>query len=304
MALRLNTYRVYLAFRITMITACTVSKGHDQYIHYLTKSIARNAPLVEKIIIASYSDPVAKSWTVGNLHCEQFPIAMGEAGKLYQHPYALQMCIEKVDTDLVWCTDPDVLFAPGIDYIYLQLHRLYNFVGCAHHNATCQAFDFFPTVINLLFSKSDIPDQDFVIKYIGKDNMLLSDSLLAEQRIVPSWLRNEALKKMVIPVEFPLQKFYLVPGYTTMYHDYPNIENPNALFDIGTLLYQWCYDTGRTWASFRTIDCFRYMSQYVITSDRTKVKMDDQLIIFHQSDSTRTGIDGLYKKHLTELDLL
>jgi hypothetical protein len=218
-----------------MITACTVCiPGMEDLVELLIKSISANSSLISKILVAHYVIDKAsftpKIFRLNNIEIEHFDACLD--GPLYSHALGLHECIDRVETDYILLTDPDLIFQlKNFDQFYFDLYHKYklNIIGISHFNSTQQAYNAFPTVINCLVRKDTLPDKRFLINRLKIRPYLFGKEV--DEDNYPSMNGKYLLQSPILEHrgKFP---------------------RPLAIFDVGCNLFLWNKEKNGRWISF------------------------------------------------------
>lgn len=266
-----------------MITVCTVvPKSYEVYEKMLLDSIFKFFKLVSKVLIAA-PIPVGQeeyeiySYKEKGIEIYKFGVPCPtELG----HPLGLHACIDKVNTDYILFTDPDVFYLSSVDETYLDFKNKYNldYVGCSHHSSLSNAYSFFPYVMSSLVKKFDLPSADWMKGYIRHRSLYAEDINLDNDH-------NLTL----------FDGKYLMPGpIPEFYKKLPNVI-PRVLFDTNNSLCLYSIEKDWKWLAFQTYDCHFYSTKYYKTMGlKLKGMLPKQDLLWH---SVRSGPDAFQKKY-------
>jgi hypothetical protein len=196
-----------------------------------------------------------------------------------QHAYGLHACIDRSKNDLVFLTDPDILFYNNLDKIYLDLLNTYNLnlIGCSHASSIEMASGYYPNQLNMLLRKSNIPDTNFLNSQLENRGYKISDDLeLTHYKFPGKWL---------------------VPGPIPNYVDL--FPNKQGRFETGCNLYILGKQHNWKWLSFQTTDCVSYSTQYRRCNFKPLPSIEKTKLLYHLNNSlciTREleGLDSNY----------
>ena len=157
---------------------------------------------------------------------------------VYAHATLLHKGLDIAKNDLVMFCDDDVFFMEDVTKIYLDYMDKFNIqmIGVSHYRAfpaldsMDQAFGFFPTVINMLIDKKNLPYKGWMADHI-KVRRWITPELDWDDPDLPS-----------------APDYYLlagpIPGYTQRFY------KPNGIYDVGCNLYLWVQDAGLNYLAF------------------------------------------------------
>ncbi len=157
---------------------------------------------------------------------------------LYGHAYGLHACLARCTRPYVLLTDPDVLYTgERVDERYLDAHKRAVFVGAQHHTASAQAFQNFPTVINLFTARSALPHADFLAGDLRMRPFLAACGVPPYGPPDPwsdtDYQRCDGLWLAQSPIPSRWRAF----------------PKPDGLFDVGCNLWLHAKEQGQTWST-------------------------------------------------------
>ena len=232
------------------------------YLPMLLESITR-LPKVSEVILAKYDcDPFHKEEVKDGRRiitfCTGVNLGKSPAEICASHALNIHAAIDLTTNDLVMTSDGDIFFYPNTDVFYKNLMDKYsiNIIGCSHPAATTQAFTYFPTIINALFRKTELPGENFLIEHLYMSKVLGKGGL-----------------------EGPIPGKYLVP--TEICGKPELFPNPSGHYETGCNLFLWAKEKNWKWLSFQTPDIYNYTTQYFRTNFGLKDKLPRRGLIYH-----------------------
>lgn len=197
------------------------------------------------------------------------------------HALGLHECIDKAQGDYIFFCDPDVIFYNAVDKIYLEFMTKYNlnYIGCAHESADTSPYKFFPTIINSLVRKDQLPDADFLKDYLHY---------------------NPSPRLFIIDYKYYKKapsKYLIIGGIPEMVHKFkiPPEKVRECCFDTGCNLYLWALEKNWRWLSFVTYDSQNYKTSYYRSNFKLNDRIKVQSLFHHQNGRLRTTTDCFQK---------
>lgn len=274
-----------------MITLCTVSPPEPHYDHYcetMLESVFKYFKHISKILIArpvSHEDqehPIEPKVILNEFRhgVEIVKFQFNVRSKEYGHSLGLHACIDRVETDWIFLSDPDVFYMSAVDEFYLNLTHKYslNYVGCSHHSATANAYLYFPYLMSTLVRKDQLPPPEWMQGYLKyRDGIIFMEGLHEDDN------HDLADGKYLIPGPIP-----------EICKKLPNIK-PNSLFDTSNNFCLYSIEKDWKWLSFQTIDCHFYNTKFYRTSPNWKLRerFPPQDLLWH---SVRSGEEEMRQK--------
>jgi len=266
-----------------MITVCTVSKQHDDFLEIYLESIKSKSSLISKVLVCHNSEGEQFHYTqqIGTIEVEHFGYKSGLPDRINEHAFSLHRCLEKCQTDLVLFCDPDIFFyLDNFDEYYLKLMERYNlkFIGVRHYRND-ESYRDFPCVFNLLTKKSYLPPHDWLKGYLRARNYFYlrlgrTDGPIADGKFLACGPIPEFADK------FPYRK---------------------GLFDTGCNLWLWNQENNGRYISFGMEDPRRYVKYpYASNFDLTD-NLGTGRILYHCTKALRgqkvkqNTVDGFKK---------
>lgn len=182
---------------------------------------------------------------------------------------------ECVNPYIIISDDDVIFFKKHFDEMYLKFHQKYNFniIGVSHPRHDNQAYGIFPSVINCLVKKTDLPDREFL-----KDDLFIRKYLRA-------FKTNEGQN----PPPFPCNGMYLTGAPPlSRYAEFPK---PGKLFDIGCNLWLWDKDKKSRSLTFLSQDEHKYNTNcFVSTIDEFDEYIKDETLLMHAQCYSKNNI--------------
>lgn len=267
-----------------MITFCTVvPETYEPYCKIMLDSVFKHFKYISKIYIArpnpnTKQESVISTETKNNIQITKFetPVRSMDFG----HALGLHACINKVDTEYIMLSDPDVFYCSAVDELYISLIKKYTlqYVGCSHHSSTANAYGFFPYLMSTLIKKDDLPPLDWMKGYLKyRDGIIMREGMTNDNH------------------EFANGK-YLLPGPIPKFCEkLPNIKE-RVFFDTGNSLCLYSIEKNWQWLSFQTVDCHFYTTKFYKTSPNLRIRgqFTQQDILWH---SVRSGAENLEREY-------
>lgn len=171
-----------------------------------------------------------------------------------QHAYGLHVGLEHATNEYIMFSDPDVFFYIDTAEFYASMIEKFNlnFIGVCRPASTAHSTRFFPTLINCMVKKSDLPPNDF-----GKE-------------IIPSY-------------DFPTYFFPMDSVPKEIKNLYPN---PDGHYETGTRLYLWAKQQEWRWWAYIAPDCNNYCKSIYRNNFGDKIRFPKEKILYHESLSS------------------
>jgi hypothetical protein len=232
-----------------MITACVVIlPGMEETLDCMLQSLRIKSKKITKVLVAVRTqDVVSKHQKCGHIDVEYFsfwfdrgPTPGGnihKRGTGYSHAVGLHECLNKVTSEFVMLTEPDIVFyKDGFDELYLQAIEEHNLaiVGVTraadprgHEFFLQQAIGGFPTAINCLMRTNSLPGEGYLkgLLKMRPHAAAVNHNEESYERLDGKWLLQS-----------------LIPNFQ---HRFPK---PDGLYPVGCNLYLWYM--GKRWLSF------------------------------------------------------
>lgn len=255
-----------------MISIVTVILNRLQpYLDIFIESIFNRLKHISEIIIVNVEKDQSylNQWFENGINFK----LMGGAQQLFktespvefcsQHAFGLHLGLEHVTNEYVMFSDPDIFFNSDVDEYYLNLmnDKKINFIGICGPAALCHGIMFFPTVLNCLVKKSDLPPNEF-----SQDVCPLKEMLNAKHEL-PAYLHPMVTNLMSkeTTLEFP---------------------NPTGHYETGARLFLWSKQQNWRWMSFQTTDQNNYYKNLYRNNFGFKVKLPKEALLYHESLSS------------------
>ena len=208
-----------------MITACVVSiPSVEDMVEIMIRSLIDKSSLITKVLVFQHNNETTHSTqrdhikTYKNIKIEYFT----GNNHPYNHALGLHECIDRVKTDYLLLTDPDIVYQlDNFDKFYLDLYEKHNLniIGIGHTAPRAQAFQYFPTVTSCLIKKDTLPDVSFLKGQIKRRGYISTTQNLGHD----NFEELDGKYLMQSPIPDLVDKF----------------PNPQGLFDAGCNLWLW-----------------------------------------------------------------
>lgn len=263
-----------------MISLATVvnKQLEETYLPILLESVINGLPTVSEILLSKYDcEPGFYQESVRNgvkiiTFCSD-AVSLGSVcptAICVSHALNLHAAISRASNDLVMICDGDVFFYPGVSEFYKELMDQYgiNIVGVSHPAAITQSMGFMPNVLNLMFRKSEMPNDSFLQEHMYLHSIPFTP---AQDHAIPGK--------------------YLVPGNIVGKPEmYPN---PTGHYETGCNLALWVKEKNLKWLAFQTPDVYNYSTQFYRSNFKFAGKLPRRKLIHHA-----TG--GSIQNHIAE----
>jgi hypothetical protein len=231
----------------------------------LLDSIAKKSPLItEVMLVYSHSfQPLTRQYPF-QVHQEEIIRPPGVFHGFY-HALALHQALDKTTNEYVMFCDCDVFFWSDVAQLYydVMMKNQVHFVGVSHHGAG-EAFKQFPTVINSLVRKSDLPPPHW-----------LQGSLMPRRGL---YVKPEHQEVTGPPLD---GKFLIQCAIPNICNQYPN---PRGHFDVGCNLWYWAKLASWRWVAFQIeADSHNYTTNKQTTHPPMTLALPSQRLIYHKS---------------------
>lgn len=233
-----------------MITLCSVVlEKIKHYEKIFLESIVQSTKLVSEVCLCQNDAPrgLYEEWTEKGIKFRRFGNGEEATGWTCgdQHGLGLNAAMNRATNEVVYCCDPDIFFMSAADEFFYNLKEKYelNAVGCSHHSATELAQTFFPWHGNVMMSKKDLPENDF----------------LKEEGKLPG-------------------RFMMAGLGTSKKEIYPN---PNGNFDTSSGLWLWAHQRNWKWLSFQSINVHEYTTKFCRGTFKFTERLPMQKLIHH-----------------------
>jgi hypothetical protein len=205
-----------------------------EMVELMIKSLVDKSSLISKVLVFQHNNdkpPSQQSFSkfIKNVEVEYF---VGHDYP-YNHALGLHECIDRVETDYLLLTDPDMIYQlDDFDKFYLDLYKKYdlNIIGATHCAPQVQAFQYFPTVMSCLLKRDTLPDKNFLKGKI-KDRPYIT---IADGRGHDNYKELDGKYLIQSPI----------PGLTDKF------PAPEHLYDVGCNLWLWNLERKGRWLSF------------------------------------------------------
>jgi len=275
-----------------MISVATVinKRLEETYLPILLDSIIKGMPSVSEIVLAKYDaepgfvhEEVVEGKKIVRFYSGQ-PKGNLPTEICVSHALNLHAAIDRASNDLVMICDGDVFFYPGVAELYKGLMDQYaiNYIGCSHPAAVTEAFTFFPNVLNVMFRKSEMPDQEFL-----KDHLWMSKTMGI------TWTESDHY----FGIERPLPGKYLLPSNVSNQSEL--FPNPTGHYETGCNVILWAKEKNWKWLSFQTPDVYNYSTQYQRSNFKLTGKIPRQKILYHATSGSieRSEADEKFEQY-------
>jgi len=265
---------IWLLGKNPMISLITVLMDKvAKYFPLFCQSLNNHAKLISEVIICNphFQQSYNKTWKdtlhytmVGSKYTTQrhnFDISQDHAFSLYE-------ALQHTKNDIILVSDLDIFFYTSVDELYVNLMNKYtlNAIGIARNNPNIYSQGFFPSVVNMMCKKSELPSSGWVKKF----NLDFGDNLFSFN--------------------------------TTWRHTRPHFDGmmpKRGHYDTGCLLSLWARENKWKWLSFITHDLHNYTTTPCITETNT-IRLPKSRLLYHQSGSSGPGAFEQYYKAYKE----
>jgi len=259
-----------------MVSLCTVVvKTSMKYFGNFLETATTNLKLVDEIIVCNMDGGNPSEEVFNGIKVITFPGNKevidngqwpGHWKPSLEHAVGLRQAINRSKNDYVLASDNDLFFYSPVDQIYydLSVANDLSFVGVAE-NQLMQAMRCFPTVINMLIRKKDLPSTEDLEEFTGS---------FQESAGAPAFIAGEYLTPVKICSE-----------------EYPQ---PEGRYDTGCFLCLWAKRRNLNWLSFLPHDQHFYPTKYPRSNKPVKVKQNCKLLWHRTAANYRTEWEGAY----------
>jgi hypothetical protein len=258
-----------------MISAIVVILDRlKEFLDIFIESIVTKSKHISEVIIVNVDKPQGDmtSWTE---HEITFKLLGGKPDFFKidapitlcsQHAFGLHLGLERSTNDYIMFSDPDVFFYSHMDEHYLSLmneHNL-NFIGVCQPAAVTHGMQFFPTVINCLIKKSDLPPDDFGKEICPLNTMMTTN---CDESKFATYL-------------YPMATHLIPQQWQSKF------PNPNGHYETGSRLFVWALEQNWRWFSYPTQDQNNYYKNLYRNNFGFKLKLPKEKLLYHESLSS------------------
>lgn len=248
----------------------------QEFLDIFIESIVEKSKHVSEVIVVNVEKPQGDitSWTN---HGITFKVIGGSQNIFNlnsptafcaQHAFGLHLGLEKATNEYIMFSDPDIFFYSNVDEHYLSLmneHKL-NFIGICRPAALSHSILFFPTIVNCLVKKSNLPPNDFA-KHICPIDKMVTTHNCKEEADVPTYL-------------YPMAMSLMLDEWKTLF------PNPTGHYETGSKLFLWGLKNNWRWLSYQTTDQNNYYKNFYRNNFGLKVKLPKEKLLYHESLSS------------------
>lgn len=244
----------------------------QEFLDIFIESIVEKSKYISEVIVVNVEKPQGDiaSWTNRDI---KFRLIGGDQDVFElnspvtlcaQHAFGLHLGLEKSTNEYIMFSDPDIFFYSNVDEHYLSLmqEQNLNFIGICRPAALSHSIMFFPTIVNCLVKKSDLPPKDF-----AKDICPMHIMMRTKEADIPTYL-------------YPMVS-HLIPE--NVQKSFPN---PNGHHETGSKLFLWGTDKKWKWLSYQTTDQNNYYKNLYRNNFGFKVKLPKEKLLYHESLSS------------------
>ncbi len=244
-----------------------------EFVNIFAESVVEKSTHVSEVIIVNVDKPQGEiaRWTNNNI---KFKVIGGNQTVFdvestvtlcSQHAFGLHLGLEHTTNEHVMFSDPDIFFYTAVDEYYLSLmnENDLNFVGICRPAALTHSILFFPTIVNCLVKKSDLPPNSFA-KEICPINEIMVTHNYDNKNNMPTYL-------------YPMLSDFTPEDCLTRF------PNPKGHYETGSKLFLWALEKNWKWLSFQTPDQNNYYKNLYRNNFGFKVKSPREKLLYHES---------------------